>query len=59
MKDLSEQKALFGECILQDFLQRLLLGSLKLPRDGSGNGVMYVRHVRECATGNQDLFVVI
>lgn len=59
MKDLSEQKALFGEFILQEFLQHLLLGSLQLPHDGSGNGVMYVRHVRECATENQDLFVVI
>lgn len=59
MKELSEQKAIFGEFILQDFLQHLLLGDLKLPHGGSGNGVMYVRHVRECATENQDLFVVV
>lgn len=59
MKDLSEGKVLFEEFILQDFLQHLLLGNLKLPHGGRGNGVMFVSHVREHATENQDLFVVI
>lgn len=45
-----------GEFILQDFLQHVLLGSLKVPH--GGNSIRFVRHVREYATKIQDLFVV-
>lgn len=51
-------KQYLKEFILQDFLQHLMLGNVDIPRNGCGDGVIFVRLVREQATENQDLPVM-